>query len=650
MYLKPLVLRDWSKGTWRGMQNSVAPVESVRLALNMDSDSKLGSLVVRKGLTKIGYQTVGKACYGLHYFIDEVAYAGSRSPSISPSLSPSISPSVSLSLSPSISPSFSPSISPSASPSLSPSLSPSISPSLSPTSSNSLSPSISPSASISPSVSPSLSASFSVSPSLSPSEWDSDVLLLEDGWKLLLEDGGALLLESGLGSSKSPSLSPSLSPSISPSFSPSGSKSPSSSLSPSASPSASPSVSPSQAVEHRLFAVLSDGSNNDIYDVFTGQKSLEDDTKNRRTRFLTYLDSCLRINGVDAAKAWDGSDWITTAGTFDLANIPANVNLAIEWKDRVYVAGVASAPDKLFYSGIANEAARTVSWTVDNGYIMIEQEDGGGGITALAKCPGYLLIFKRRSLKRWDGSSTFPDDMVRQGTPTQECVCYSRGMVVWLNEEGIWATVGGMPKQLSDLRVDDFIKAISDFNNVQSQATENNIFFFIGTVTVDNITYPNVMLKYNIDYQNWDIRSYSSQIMAMAQYVDSEEKLQIIAGDDDGNVGQFETGNDDFGTAISWTVETQDYEFSSRAKKKDITQMIVHTNGVKTGTVFYRKDSLAEKDFQPLASIQEAVTSIRKPIDGRWFNFKVADSSTNGQAEFLGFEFPEKSIKVLDNV
>lgn len=138
----------------------------------------------------------------------------------------------------------------------------------------------------------------------------------------------------------------------------------------------------------KLFAVFSDGTNNDIYDVVAETKSLEDDTKDLKTRFLTYLDSCLRLNGTDQPKAWNGSAWVTTAGTFDLDNLPQTAKYALEFKDRVYVAGMTADPDRVDYSGIANSTTRAVSWTDDNGFIIFEQEDGGGGITGLAKVPG----------------------------------------------------------------------------------------------------------------------------------------------------------------------------------------------------------------------------------------------------------------------
>jgi len=282
---------------------------------------------------------------------------------------------------------------------------------------------------------------------------------------------------------------------------------------------------------------------------------------------------------------------------------------------------------------------------------MMEQEDGGGGITALAKCPGYILIFKRRSLKRWDGSSTYPDDMVRQGTPSQECICYSRGMVAFLNENGIWATVGGMPKLLSDKRVDDFISAITDFTKVHSGATERNIYFAIGDVTVDEITYNNVLLKYNIDYQTWDIRSYAAEIRAISNYVDANGKACLIGGDNDGNIFQLDSGTTDMGTPIFWTVETHNFEFGSRAYRKRVGERIIHTEGINEGTIFSRVNSKSEKSWNPVGNITGDISRIRGTKDeGNWFNYKIAGSSEKGDAKFLGLEFPDKSIEVLENI
>ena len=67
--LRQKVYRDFSKGNWNYIQNIMAPENSTRLSLNLDSDVELGSLISRKGTTLIGTQLVDtKSCYGLHNF------------------------------------------------------------------------------------------------------------------------------------------------------------------------------------------------------------------------------------------------------------------------------------------------------------------------------------------------------------------------------------------------------------------------------------------------------------------------------------------------------------------------------------------------------------------------------------------------------
>lgn len=97
---------------------------------------------------------------------------------------------------------------------------------------------------------------------------------------------------------------------------------------------------------HALLAVVSDGTNNDVYAGTTWTKSLQDDTKDLKTRFCQFLDSIVRVNGTDGAKSFNGTAWVTTAGVFDLANFPASVKYVANYKDRVHAIG----DDGILYS------------------------------------------------------------------------------------------------------------------------------------------------------------------------------------------------------------------------------------------------------------------------------------------------------------
>ena len=403
---------------------------------------------------------------------------------------------------------------------------------------------------------------------------------------------------------------------------------------------------------HTLFGVFSDGANNDIYDMSTGSKSLEDDTKELKTRFCTYLDSIVRVNGTDACKAFNGSSWITTGGAFDLANMPIG-SVVLEWKDRVYTAGVSTSPSILYYSGIADPDTRAVSWTVSNGQIEVEQEDGGGAITALEKVPGYILIFKERTMKRWDGSSTYPEDLINVGAPTQEAVCRGRGMVFVANQEGVWATNGGYPQRISK-PIQDLWDAIpaANISSIATYCDENYVYIYIGDITIGDNSYTNLCLKYNIDSQTWNIYSYYDDFTVFTWYISSSEKV-IIAGNKNGQAIQLNTGNTDYDSQpITWSLETNDMEFgkiSTRGAIKEISTMNVFTENCK-GEVMIRTNSNRDKDWETIGGIDESIEDLQFKSKGNWFNIKMTGITSTGQIKILGFEFPAKSINVISNI
>ncbi len=398
-----------------------------------------------------------------------------------------------------------------------------------------------------------------------------------------------------------------------------------------------------------LFAAFSDGTNNDIYDVVAGTKSLEDDTKDLKTRFLTYLDSCVRVNGTDSVKAWNGTSWITTGGAFDLGNWPATTSLVLEWKDRVYTAGDSSNPDTLYYSGVADSATRTVSWTSGNGNIVVEQEDGGGGITALTKVPGYMIIFKRWTMKRWDGNSTYPDDLVNQGVPSQECVCTGRGMCMFINENGFWATNGSYPKKLSKWTVDSFIEAITDWSVVSAYSDDKVARVSIGDVTVDNVSYKNVTIKYNHDTHTFDIYSYPNNHTIMTLYTDTSNNRFAIAGDDDGNVKKLDTGDTDDSTPIFYSLETNDIDFGVRNFIKKIVRVVFFTENISKGVALIRKNSNNEEDYDSLGNITESVEIIDANISANYIRLKITGEASAGNVKILGYAFPDY-IEVTQNI
>lgn len=401
-----------------------------------------------------------------------------------------------------------------------------------------------------------------------------------------------------------------------------------------------------ELVGKKLFGVFETASDNTIFDMLDGTSDLTGDTSGKKTRFCAFLDSIVRVNGFDAAKAYDNNNWITTGGVFDLANMPL-FHVIIEWQDRVW--GATPDSDKLYYSSIA--ASSAISWTdatpiTGAGFIYLSQEDGGGGITALEKVPGYLIIFKQRAMKRWDGNTTFPEDLIAQGVHSQECVTRSRELCYFINQSGIWVTNGAYPVRISRA-VQDFVDAISDWNKVSCIGDDKHVFFSIGNITIGLDTYTNCVLKYNIEDKTFDVRSYYNGIAVMARYTDVTNTSSIIFGDDDGQILKLDDGYTDYATTpkgITWTVEPQEHDWGMRGNIKDIQKMYVYTENVSTGKALCKVNN---GDFNEFGVINKPVVELKNPkfiAKGNTIAYKFTGTTNSGRSKFLGYEFPSDAV------
>lgn len=416
---------------------------------------------------------------------------------------------------------------------------------------------------------------------------------------------------------------------------------------------------------HKLFGAInaSGGATSVIYDVndVAGGAVVSGLTASLKMRFLTYLDSCLAINGTDAERAWNGSSWVTTGGAFDLANMPAG-KYPIELFDRVYVAGVSTAPDRLYYSSLPVSGA--VAWAAASGggNVDIEPEDGGGGITGLGKVPGYTLIFKERSLHRFNFDSAFPESLINIGTPSHESIVNTAGICAFFSAssetaKGFYITDGGQPVPISHDTVNGikkFIDAIpqSYESSVSGIGNGRHIFWSIGDVTVDGRTFSNVVLKYSIWTKQWTMRTYPSEFKVFATYVSSSKNV-LIGGDDDGQAIQLDVASTytDYPstTPIQWEIRTQKDKFGFNQIKEISDKIIVDSVGANGALVKLEADPDLNFVQSNTGEITKPITDIKinKSIKGNHFFVTIQGNQTGGRATIKEIELP--SIDVLLN-
>lgn len=361
-------------------------------------------------------------------------------------------------------------------------------------------------------------------------------------------------------------------------------------------------------------------------------------TASAKMRFETFLDTTIGVNGTDKISSADGSSWVTTGGDLDIGNAPAGT-LVKEFLDKLYIAGVSGNLDRLYFSSVPTAGA--ISWTVDNGYIDIEPEEGTGPITALAKVPGYLLIFKNRSLKRWDGVSTYPESMIKLGTFSQDSVVETRQSVFYFNQKGIFETVGSYPRKISR-RIQDIIDAIpaSSYASIAGYGDNERVYFHIGNITIGDLALANCVITYHLDSQTWTLLSFPKSMRKWSKYILSTEEERLITGDADGNVWQILQGVDDAGTDINWLMQYHALEFGSRGRTKSLSKFVFYTKNVINGSVSVRVDEFG--DFKPIGNINKTKMEVIKDLTGSYFEFRIQGKGK--AASIIGIDFPELDL------
>jgi hypothetical protein len=388
------------------------------------------------------------------------------------------------------------------------------------------------------------------------------------------------------------------------------------------------------------------GFNGTIFNALNGNSDVANLNATARMRFATFLNSTIMLNGVTAnARSFASGGWSSTGGAWNVNGVPAGAQFPIEWKDR----GYCLVTDRLYYT--ATPSGGAINWTATgSGSIQVEQEDGGGTGTALNKVPGYLMIYKRRSLKRWNFDSSFPEDLVNIGTQSAESVVRARGKnYFFFGPKGFYETNGGYPKLISRpiQRIVDAI-ASSFYANVNGWSDNEHIYWSIGDITVNfdrgfTETYTNVVARYTIDTEQWAPLRYSQEFRQLHQYLSGDDLL-IVGGDTDGNIIQLNTGNIDHGSnAIIYILQSPEFDFGSRANLKTVSEkIIVHSDGTHGAELQRRLDYGLWKSIGDLGDIVSEVKV--QPMTAHVFEYRVVDSITGEQIKLRGLDFPNVDL------
>lgn len=255
---------------------------------------------------------------------------------------------------------------------------------------------------------------------------------------------------------------------------------------------------------------------------------------------IGMTDTLLIADGMGRVLKFDGSAFSvfgSAGGCSDIA-----VSLLAMFRSRLFAAGDAEHPDRLYYSKLPGGERSIEDWgpdpdspSVEGGHIEIGAA-GGDPITALAAMSSQLLIFKKNSVWRLlgDRPGNFTVELIsRDSSPVFGlAAALYRDVIYYVTKEGLCSFNGVDASPLPDARMIKGVMAEADTSNTRLAVVGDRLYFTvkIGFVT-RLIEYDPVMRRY-MQYGGFIVRDIVNDDDALILAVSSRYFEKWGVGDD----------------------------------------------------------------------------------------------------------------------
>ena len=363
--------------------------------------------------------------------------------------------------------------------------------------------------------------------------------------------------------------------------------------------------------------------------------SLRTVTTGCKAEFVTYLDYTFMVNGTDATMSWNG-DPASGFGLVNSTSAPIGIDTEV-FRNRLWII---NATDRIYYSSLPNEITGLITWDTANNWIDISPQDGDNCI-GLKRSKNALLIFKRNHIYRvYSTTETEPDPKISVGTYSGRSIVEASDGIYFHHPTGIYRYVDGAITCLSQPIV-DFINNITVANHskVAGWCDGDHVLFSVGDVTIGDVNYNNVVLRYTISSKVWTVRTYPTQILCASDYNDGTTIYRLV-GDDNGNVLAVDDGTSDNGTSIFYSLvigpKTLDGSFST---EKLISKMaVIHENAQGT-TISVKADSDNDNKYKAIYSISDDIAKqFTTNVRGNKIWFRASGATLGNQFTLGGYE------------
>lgn len=387
---------------------------------------------------------------------------------------------------------------------------------------------------------------------------------------------------------------------------------------------------------------------------------------NQNVEMVGFIGYCF-FAGVDSSNNFlpVGSLTGTTFSTSTNVSSMPQAKYLVKYRDRLYALNCKYGGTAYPYRAVASSpvTAGAITWNVSG-----SPTSSGGGfldvdysldITGGAVNSDRLMIFTDESCYFYD--QTQFKILWDTGCCNHRTIVSKGAYMIWCSSDGVWISTGGQPQNISG-EVIDFIRNGTPANFF-AKVVDEVYHLYVGTVTVNGVTYTNTTLKFNINTSNWEWREYYNNMTTFARYKNSSKKYRLYMGDTTGTVwdkgkytdttlvsGDAQTTAGTGGQNINAICELAPFSIGlagmmggaqnnlQRLKIiRDLYAFADRAQGVNVRGRIIDRNSRVLTPYKPIGQLVSYVNSFQVNIDnGVLLQLEFTESSTNDYFSILG--------------
>lgn len=189
--------------------------------------------------------------------------------------------------------------------------------------------------------------------------------------------------------------------------------------------------------------------------------------------------------------------YTTGASISSIANTYAK-HLAV-YKGRLYLGNVKigsnTYPSRVVFSEVSKDTFPDANYF----------DDMGEAIVGLKEYSGSLFVFTQDKVAAWDEYSLTVLN-TNGGTTNKETIQVSESRMLWYNRGGVYMYAGGTEATLISRPVEDWLDTVTSAEAVTGGLDPRGRYcLYIGDVTYQGTAYTDVVLRYDILINAWDV-------------------------------------------------------------------------------------------------------------------------------------------------